>query len=128
MTSTPDPTRLLLLIDGECGFCQRVAAALLGDWFRADCDVRAFQQTDLSALGTNERSCGKTLHAITVDNQIFTGAAAVAAALSVSRRPWPWLAAVMMLPGICCLCEALYRLVANNRHRLPMGSFTCRNR
>ena len=52
-------------------------------------------------------------------------AAAVARVLLRSRWPWRPLGALMLVPPISWLAEAVYRIISANRYRLPGATPAC---
>lgn len=115
----------ILLFDADCGFCTRSAGWLHRPLFRAAVDTIPFQHADLEALGLREEDCERLLHAVLPDGRITAGAGAVAAALKVSRAPWPLIGSLLLLPGARQLAEIAYHAVARNRHNLPGGTAAC---
>ncbi|MDF1487516.1 thiol-disulfide oxidoreductase DCC family protein [Tessaracoccus caeni] len=120
------PQKLLVLFDSDCGFCSRSVRIALGAWFRADCCARAFQSVDLSIHNLAVDKCAESLHCVAPDGTISVGHEAVAAILRRSRRPWPLVGRLILLPGISRLAAWAYGVVAKNRHRLPGGTQECR--
>lgn len=56
------------------------------------------------------------------------GHEAIAAVLSTAGRFWKILGRGLALPGVSWVAGKAYRLVANNRYRLPGGTPACRVR
>lgn len=117
-------TRPVLVYDGDCAFCT-TSVRLLERWVRPRCTVTPWQFTDLGDLGvTRARAIHEALW-ITPDGTVHGGAQAVAKALLSARGPWAVVGAVLRLPPVRPLAHAVYRLVADNRDRLPGGSPAC---
>ncbi|WP_457082661.1 thiol-disulfide oxidoreductase DCC family protein [Modestobacter sp. SYSU DS0657] len=116
--------RPVLLFDGDCGFCQRVAG-----WaprvLPADAEVLAWQPADLPALGTTAERAAREVLWVRRSGRVDGGAQAVAHALLVSRRPLPLLGLLLVLPPVRWVAAGVYRLVAANRMRLPGGTVAC---
>lgn len=117
--------RLLILWDGDCGFCARSL-----DWVKRQKiegeflylsfhDAAAAQWREKIGVGKLE----KAMHVVDEEGKISAGADGFRVMLSQMPR-WKWLAAIMALPGIRHLCRAGYRWVAANRSRL--GKHSCK--
>ncbi|GAB3657133.1 hypothetical protein GCM10027589_17030 [Actinocorallia lasiicapitis] len=117
-------TRPLLVFDGDCGFCT-TSVTFLEKHLDPDADVVAWQFTDLDALGTTAERAAHELLWIRPDGRIFGGAQAVAALLRAQGRFWWPVGGVLAVPPVRWLAHGLYRLIANNRHRLPGGTPLC---
>jgi len=59
------------------------------------------------------------------DGSVSSGHEAIAAVLSTAGRIWRIIARAILLPGVSWLAAKIYRLVANNRYRLPGGTPAC---
>ncbi|GAA4489092.1 hypothetical protein GCM10023094_50110 [Rhodococcus olei] len=119
------PYPVELLYDRDCGFCVWCARWLA----RLDRHGRV-TATPLQTRGAPERfgvSVDEALEqawALDADGRRHAGAGAIDAALSAllgTRIPLR----VYRIPGIRQLQDALYRLVARNRHRLPGRGGSC---
>ena len=121
-----DGRKLLILFDSDCGFCSRCVHVAVGPWFAARCRPVAFQEVDLSIHNLAVDKCAESLHCVAPDGTISVGHEAVAAILRRSRRPWPLVGRLILLPGISRLAAWAYGVVAKNRHRLPGGTQECR--
>ena len=112
-----------LLIDDDCGFCQRVAG-LVGV-FGVRSSVATLQSTDLVALGVDPVRARQEMPYIHPDGRVDYGHRAWAAALATG--PWPVrvLARVLRWRPVEPLAAGFYRWVATHRHRLPGGTSTC---
>lgn len=113
---------MLLLVDGDCGFCMRAGA-----WIAAHThgvDVVTLQSVDVVALGLDPVAVTKRLHAVG-ERGVRVGSAAIA---DVLRHGAWWMrlaAAVIDAPGIRLIASAVYDLLARFRHRLPGGTAAC---
>lgn len=117
-------TRPVLVYDGDCGFCTTMAR-FAERRVRPRCDLVPWQFADLGALGvTAERAQYEALW-VTPAGAVYGGAEAVAKALLSAGRAWPLLGSALMLPGLRWAAHRCYRLVADNRHRLPGGTAAC---
>lgn len=113
-----------LVYDGDCAFCTRSVEAI--GWLRlAQPRIVAFQHADLPALGLTREQCEHELQWVAADGRTVGGAAAVARLLRASGPPWSLLGALLSVPPLCWLAAGVYRLVADNRSRLPGGTPAC---
>ncbi|MGY1857667.1 thiol-disulfide oxidoreductase DCC family protein [Modestobacter sp. SYSU DS0290] len=116
--------RPVLLFDGDCGFCQRVAG-----WaprvLPADARVVSWQSADLTALGTTAERAAREVLWVRRSGRVDGGAQAVAHALLVARWPLPLLGFLLVLPPVRWVAAGVYQLVAANRMRLPGGTAAC---
>lgn len=114
---------LLLLVDGDCGFCMRAAA-----WAESrttGVGISPLQQVDVSQYGLESTAVAKRLHAIG-PNSVTVGSAAVA---EVLRHGSPLLrvaAAIIDAPVLRWFAQGVYALVSEFRHLLPGGTTDCR--
>ncbi|MEV4947826.1 DUF393 domain-containing protein [Streptomyces sp. NPDC053755] len=117
-------TRPVLVYDGDCGFCTASAAAAQR-LLHAACECTAWQSVGLDSLGvTRERAAYEALW-VTPDGAAYGGAQAVAKLLLRAGRGWAVLGAVLRLAPVRWIAHAVYRIVANNRGRLPGGPRAC---
>lgn len=92
---------------------------------RPRCEVVAWQQADLDALGvTADRARYEALW-VTPTGRVYGGAQAVAKILLGAGGLWAVVGAVLTLPPVRWIAHAVYRLVAENRMRLPGGTAAC---
>lgn len=112
---------VLLVYDGECGFCVRSAR-----WIEArlppDARVEPWQSLELEELGL----CQPEAEAAVwwVDHRDarpgrWRGAEAIGRALVVAGGAWKLAGLLIIHPPLCWLARPTYALVAANRHRLP---------
>ncbi|MFZ9629666.1 MAG: thiol-disulfide oxidoreductase DCC family protein [Ilumatobacteraceae bacterium] len=137
----------LLVIDGDCAFCQATAA-------RASRAIRRFPisvswqeleragllaggqgvgpgdgaaQSDVAAalgmLTTDE--CVRAVQYIDRTGRLHAAHDAVAAVLRDAGRGWWLLGTALRAPGVRQVGAVTYRWVARNRYRLPGGSDRC---
>ncbi len=116
---------MLLLYDGSCALCRRASERLLR-WaapgaverlsFREPGVLERFPQISAAA-------CEQAMQLLTDDGRAISGAEAGFRILATRWcfRPALW---VYLIPGIRHLADALYRLIARNRHRLGRGTAT----
>lgn len=115
--------RPVLVYDGDCAFCTSSARLLEKIGPRAK--IVPWQQTDLEQLDLSEEAASAAVQWVDVDGTIRTGHEAVAAALRNAGGVWALAGRALLAPGISAIAAAGYRLIANNRHRLPGGTPSC---
>ncbi|RJL34002.1 thiol-disulfide oxidoreductase DCC family protein [Bailinhaonella thermotolerans] len=119
-----DHARPVLIYDGDCGICTR-CVAFVERRMRTRAEITAWQFADLAALGTTaERAEHEVLWA-EPGGRVHGGAQAVARLLIDAGLPWAPLGWVARIPPFRWIAHGLYRLVADNRHRLPGGTPAC---
>jgi predicted DCC family thiol-disulfide oxidoreductase YuxK len=115
--------RPVLVFDGDCAFCTNCAHAL--ERIGPDAEIVAWQLTDLDELGITAEQASDAVQWVEVDGTVRSGHEAIAAALSAAGPPWKLIGRAIQLPGISWAAARAYRLVANNRYRLPGGTPAC---
>ncbi|MFE9577327.1 thiol-disulfide oxidoreductase DCC family protein [Nocardia sp. NPDC006044] len=124
-STTPAVTaRPLVIFDGDCAFCTS-SVDFIRDRIRPDIDFAPWQRLDLVALGLTRHQVEKAVQWIDGAGSRASGARAFALLLRRASRPWRAVGALMLIPPINWLAAALYRLIADNRHRLPGGTPAC---
>lgn len=113
----------MLLYDGDCGFCTWSAGLL--EKIGPEAEIAAWQLTDLTALGVTVEQTTEAVQWVGPDGTVRSGHEAIAATLSSAGLPWKLAGRVLLLPGISSLAAKAYRLVANNRYRLPGSTPAC---
>lgn len=115
--------RPVLLYDGDCAFCTRCAGLL--ERLGPDAEIVPWQFADLGELGVSEERASEAVQWVGVDDEVRSGHEAIAAALG--RAGWLWRVAgrTLVLPGLSWIAAKVYRLVADNRYRLPGGTPAC---
>lgn len=121
---TPPLQRPALVFDGDCGFCTR-SADVARRILPADCAVVPWQRVDLAAVGTTAERARQEVLWVPGTGDVVGGARAVAAALRAAGSGWALLGRLMQLPPVGLLADAVYRVVAANRMRLPGGTAAC---
>ncbi|MXW57637.1 MAG: DUF393 domain-containing protein [Acidimicrobiia bacterium] len=122
-TAEPNPpspplTSGTLIYDGDCGFCTataRWAERRLNDDYR----VVPSQQADLAAVGLTQDDVDRSAWWIEPDGTRSDEHRCIAEALRAMRAPWPALGRLLTLGPISPLARGVYRLIAENRYRLP---------
>ncbi len=116
---TPSGT---VVFDGDCGFCTR-SALRLERMGHGRLTVVPWQRADLATLGLTPEECAQAVQFVGPGRRAG-GAPAIAAALRCCPQPWATLGAVVDARPLRPLAARVYRLVADNRHRLP-GTAAC---
>jgi predicted DCC family thiol-disulfide oxidoreductase YuxK len=88
-------------------------------------DIVAWQSTDLTELGVTARQASDAVQWVDLDATVRSGHEALAATLGTAGAAWKLIARVLLLPGISWTAAKIYRLVADNRYRLPGGTPAC---
>lgn len=115
----------MLIFDGDCGFCTQCANWIrkrLPEHFR----VVAWQDVELSVLGLSEAEVSTAVYWIDDAGQHHRGSVGVARCLTAMGKPWSMLGMALRVPPVSWVARGGYRLVANNRHRLPGATDACR--
>ena len=131
MDISPAPTVRTVpwvVFDGDCGFCTTSAqwvAERLDRPGRRTAHLVPWQGTDLDALGTTADRAQREVLWVAPDGTVAGGAQAFASWLRFAGQPYATLGRVMAWPLVRQLAAVVYRLVANNRQRLPGGTPAC---
>jgi predicted DCC family thiol-disulfide oxidoreductase YuxK len=115
--------RPVLVYDGDCAFCTSCVHVL--ERIEPHAEIVAWQLTDLAALGLTEEQAIDALQWVQIDGTLHRGHEAVAAALNTAGPIWKIVGRMLLLPGISPMAAKVYRLVANNRYRLPGSTPAC---
>lgn len=120
---TTDAEPPLILYDADCGFCTRCAA-----WVeRAPFAVRltSLHETDLPALGIDPDRASQEMPVLCEDGSVRWGHHAWAKILSTGPLPTRILGRVLDSRVMERPAHTVYRLIAQNRHRMPGSDGTC---
>jgi predicted DCC family thiol-disulfide oxidoreductase YuxK len=115
--------RPVLLYDGDCAFCTSCVRVL--ERIGPDAEILAWQNTDLAKLGITEGQATDAVQWIQIDGTVRSGHEAIAATLNTAGRIWKITGRMILLPGISWMAAKIYRLVADNRYRLPGSTPAC---
>ncbi len=115
--------RPVLVYDGDCGFCTSCARLL--ERIGSEAEIVPWQLTDLAELGLTEEQAADAVRFVQADGTICSGHVAIAAALKSARGIWKVIGRGLLIPGISWVAARVYRLVADNRYRLPGGTPAC---
>ncbi len=113
----------ILVFDGDCGFCTSAVGLIPRLRLHAD-RVVPWQQADLPALGLTPEQCSAAVQWVD-ERGVASGHRAIARLLMASGPLWAVLGRLALLPGVSAIAARLYRLVADNRGRLPGGTPAC---
>ncbi|MET0306758.1 MAG: DUF393 domain-containing protein [Solirubrobacterales bacterium] len=113
----------VLVFDGDCAFCTNCAHFL--ERLQPKAEIVAWQLTDLDELGITAEQASDAVQWVEVDGTVRSGHEAISAVLGAAGLPWKLIGRTIQLPGISWLAAKAYRLVANNRYRLPGGTPAC---
>ncbi len=112
---------MLLVYDGECGFCIR-SARWIAARLPADARVEPWQSLELEELGLSRQDVEAAVWWIDGsgrDLRRFRGAEAIGRSLVSAGGAWGVVGLLIMHAPLCWLARPAYALVAANRHRLP---------
>jgi predicted DCC family thiol-disulfide oxidoreductase YuxK len=113
----------VLVFDGACAFCSGCARLL--ERIGPDAEIVPWQHADLAELGVTEQRATDAVQLVQIDGTVRSGHEAIAAVLTTAGSIWRVIGRVLLLPGISWVAARVYRLVAENRHRLPGGTPAC---
>ncbi|MEU1077054.1 MULTISPECIES: DUF393 domain-containing protein [unclassified Streptomyces] len=114
----------VLVFDGDCGFCS-TSVRFAERRLQPRCETIPWQFADLQALGVASTRAEHEVLWVTPLGVVYGGAQAVAKALMSAGGGWSLAGALLMLPPMRWAAHSAYRLVANNRHRMPGGTAAC---
>lgn len=117
-------TRPVLVFDGDCAFCT-TSVVFAERWLRPHCDVTPWQRGDLPSLGVDRQRAEYEVLWVTPVGKVYGGAQAVTKLLLGSGGGWTVLGGLLCLPPLRWAAHWAYRLVANNRERMPGGTPAC---
>jgi predicted DCC family thiol-disulfide oxidoreductase YuxK len=107
----------LVVFDGTCGFC-RAAVAYLQRRLALAGDCRPWQGLDLDSMGLTETDTRQSMWYVSTSRR-ESGPMAFAAWFATGNRTARLFGRFLSLPGVRHLAQAVYWLVARNRHRIP---------
>ena len=116
--------RPVLVYDGDCGFCTS-SVRFAERHIPTSAEIVAFQFADLDSLGTTwERAAHEALW-VDRDGHVYGGAQAAAKLLMDAGGLWWPAGALTRIPPFRWMAHGVYRLIANNRYRMPGGTAAC---
>lgn len=119
--------RLVLVFDGDCGFCTS-SARFLVRWVvrRGSPRVVPWQLSDLDELGLTEDQCREAVQLVRPGGLVVSGHVAIAATLRAGHPVWRPLGTLLTAPGLSWLAARVYTWVSAHRYALPGGTPACR--
>jgi predicted DCC family thiol-disulfide oxidoreductase YuxK len=90
-----------------------------------DAEIVAWQFTDLPELGLTEQQATDAVQWVQIDGTVRSGHEAIATVLNTAGPIWKIIGRMVLLPGISWMAAKVYRLVADNRYRLPGSTPAC---
>jgi predicted DCC family thiol-disulfide oxidoreductase YuxK len=114
----------VLLYDGDCGFCTR-SVRFIERRIPTSAQIRAFQYADLPSLGVSPSRASYEVVWVARDGRAYGGAQAVAKLLLDAGGLWRIPGLIGRVPPFRWIAHGLYRLISNNRYRLPGGTPAC---
>lgn len=118
------PNEPVLVYDGDCAFCT-TSVRFAERRLRPRCRTTPWQFADLDSLGVTRQRAEHEALWVTPAGAVHGGAQAVARLMMSAGREWAVLGALLTLPPLRWLGHGAYRLIANNRSRLPGGTPAC---
>ena len=117
--------RPILIFDGDCGFCTKSVTVIFRH-VQPRADAVRYQQLDLARFEVTEARARHEVLLARADGPVeHGGVQAFAQLLRTGRCPWPLAGRLLTLIPIRWIGHGVYRLIANNRHRLPGGTEAC---
>jgi predicted DCC family thiol-disulfide oxidoreductase YuxK len=114
-----------LIFDGDCAFCTKSVTWGLKN-LSAFPNPLPFQDLDPKTYGLTDNDVRKAVWLIS-GSTVLSGARAVAWILKGQKNTfWRWLGKLIDLRPVRPIAALGYRLVANNRHRLPGATAECK--
>jgi predicted DCC family thiol-disulfide oxidoreductase YuxK len=117
-------TRPALVYDGDCAFCS-TSVRLIQRYVRPRCEITPWQFADLAAYGTTRSRAEHEVLWVTPTGAVYGGDRAVAKLLLHTGGLWSVAGALLSLPPLRWIAPVVYRLIADNRARLPGGTPAC---
>lgn len=114
----------VLVFDGDCSFCS-TSMRFAERRIKPRCETIPWQSADLEGLGVTSARAEHEVLWVTPTGVVYGGAQAVAKALLSAGGGWAPAGALLMLPPLRWVALVVYRLVADNRHRMPGGTAAC---
>ncbi|MFB4319422.1 thiol-disulfide oxidoreductase DCC family protein [Actinomadura sp. 21ATH] len=121
MTSRERP---VLLYDGDCGFCT-ASVRFIERRIPTSAELVPYQTADLAALATTPERASREVVWVSRGRRALGGAQAAAALLIDAGGVWRPLGLVLRVPPFRWIAHGVYRLVSNNRGRLPGATPAC---
>jgi predicted DCC family thiol-disulfide oxidoreductase YuxK len=113
----------VLIFDGDCGFCTRSVNVLKR--LPIDAEVTAFQFADLELYGTTEERASYEVLWVDRSGRVYGGAQAIARLLVYAGGIYAVAGHLLRTPPLRWMATGVYRMIANNRQRMPGGTVAC---
>jgi predicted DCC family thiol-disulfide oxidoreductase YuxK len=114
----------ILIFDGDCAFCT-TSARWLQRRLGGAVPVEPWQFTDLAAYGTTAERAQYEVLWVDEGGQIHGGAQAFARWLIHTGGWWRPVGRMFTFPPIRWIAAGVYRVIANNRDKMPGGTAAC---
>lgn len=117
--------RPILIFDGDCAFCTS-SAQWVQRRLKSDVAVEPWQYVDLALYGTDAHRARHEVIWVDYSGRLSGGAQAFAQWLIHSgRQPWKLVGSMITVPPVRWIAAGVYRVIANNRDRMPGGTPAC---
>ena len=116
--------RPVLVYDGDCGFCTS-SVRQIERRIKPDVEIVPFQFTDLASFGLSTERAEYELLWIGLDGGVTGGVQAFASLLRNKGGRWRPIGVILWVPPVRWIAHGVYRLIADNRHRMPGGTAAC---
>jgi len=116
---------VLLIYDGDCGFCT-TSARWIQRRLPDAVDVSPWQGLTLANFALTEAEAKTAVYWVDPSGAAHRGHLGIGQALVAAGRPWAALGHLILRPPVSWLAKPVYRWVAANRHRLPGSTDACR--
>jgi len=113
----------VLIYDADCAFCTRCVEVLKK--LPTGADVVAYQFADLQSYGTTEVRAAHEVLWVGRNGRMDGGAQAIARLLLSAGGLYALAGLLLRTPPIRWIAHGVYRLIANNRQRMPGGTAAC---
>jgi predicted DCC family thiol-disulfide oxidoreductase YuxK len=114
----------IILFDGTCAFCEgsvKFVATRDNGYFKFGASQTPEGEALLQRFGKSEEAAGSLI--LIEDDHIYLRSEAVLKIAARMRAPWKYARMFLSVPRP--LRDAVYRFVANNRHRIAGRSNAC---
>ena len=112
-----DRTAWTFYYDGDCGMCAATVRCLRRFDWRNRIEWKAMQDIASPPLGITREDLDRSAYIVCAPGQNYEGFFAFRKMLMVMPLLFP-LGALMWVPGVHLIGVPIYRLVADNRHRI----------
>jgi len=123
-TQQPPKTYGTVIYDGDCAFCSS-SVRFLQRVVKPGATFVPYQFINPADFGLTLAECETALRYVHPDGSTFAGHEAYRQMLKQEGGAWAALGFLMRTPGYYAIANAVYRLIAKNRHKMPGGTPTC---